>query len=267
MKAIPLKDAILTVENLTKTFGRFRALDGVGFSVLRSDVMALIGPNGAGKTTCLNLISGHLKPNAGRVLLRDRDITGRPAHKICHYGIGRTFQVPAVFTSMTVAENVQMAMISAEGRRAAISGQASKLYRSDAIDLLEEVGMSSRADVPCGVLSYGELRRVELATALAHGPRLLLMDELAAGIPGPKRPEFMETCLELALRGGAAVLFTEHDLDMVFHFAGRVAVLHQGELIAEGSPLEVRDDPRVRDAYLGADFSHLQEKTTYVARR
>jgi branched-chain amino acid transport system ATP-binding protein len=266
MKAIPSKDAILTVDNLTKSFGRFRAVDGVSFTVLRSDVMALIGPNGAGKSTCLNLISGHLKPNAGRILLRDRDVTGRPPHKICHLGVGRTFQIPAVFKSMTVAENVQMAMISAEGRLAAISGTTARIYRDDAIGLLEEVSMSGKADVACSVLAYGELRRVELAMALAHGPRLLLMDELAAGIPGPQRPEFMETCLELALRGGAAVLFTEHDLDMVFHFAGRVAVLHHGELIAEGSPLEVRDDERVREAYLGADFSHLKDMVD-VARR
>jgi branched-chain amino acid transport system ATP-binding protein len=266
MKAMPSKDAILTVEDLTKTFGKFRAVDDVSFTVLRSDVMALIGPNGAGKSTCLNLISGHLKPNAGRVLLRDRDITGHQPHKICHLGIGRTFQRPAVFTSMTVAENVQMAMISAEGGLTLVSGKAGAMYREDALGLLEELGLSTKADLPCSVLAYGDLRRVELAMALAHGPRLLLMDELAAGIPGPKRPEFMETCLELALRGGAAVLFTEHDLDMVFHFAGRVAVLHHGELIAEGSPLEVRDDARVRQAYLGADFSHLQEKA-YVAGR
>ena len=258
MRTIPSKDAILTVDDLTKSFGRFRAVDGVGFTVLRSDVMALIGPNGAGKTTCLNMISGQLKPDAGRVLLRERNITGRPPHKICHYGIGRTFQTPAVFSSMTVAENVQMAMISAEGRLTSISQAASRMYREDAIDLLEEVSMSKKADAPCSTLAYGERRRVELAMALAHGPRLLLMDELAAGIPGPRRFEFMEHCLELALRGGAAVLFTEHDLDMVFQFAGRVAVLDHGELIAEGSPGAVRDDERVRQAYLGADFSHLQ---------
>jgi len=258
MRHQPSKDAILTVDGLTKSFGRFRAVDGVGFTVLRSDVMALIGPNGAGKTTCLNMISGQLKPNAGRVLLRDRDITGRPPHKICHYGIGRTFQTPAVFASMTVVENVQMAMISAESRLTSISQTASRMYRDDAVELLEEVSMSRKADAPCGTLAYGELRRLELAMAMAHGPRLLLMDELAAGIPGPQRFEFMEHCLELALRGGAAVLFTEHDLDMVFQFAGRVAVLHHGELIAEGSPGAVRDDERVRDAYLGADFSHLQ---------
>ena len=258
MRHQPSKDAILTVDELTKSFGKFRAVDRVGFTVLRSDVMALIGPNGAGKTTCLNMISGQLRPDAGRVLLRDRDITGRPPHKICHYGIGRTFQTPSVFASMTVVENVQMAMISAEGRLTSISQAASRMYRDDAFELLEEVSMSKKADAPCSTLVYGELRRVELAMALAHGPRLLLMDELAAGIPGPQRFEFMEHCLELTLRGGAAVLFAEHDLDMVFQFAGRVAVLHHGELIAEGSPGAVRDDERVRAAYLGADFSHLQ---------
>jgi branched-chain amino acid transport system ATP-binding protein len=258
MNAVPSKDSILTVEDLTKDFGKFRAVDGVGFTVLRSDVMAMIGPNGAGKSTCFDLITGQLRPSAGRVVLRDRNITGRPPHQICHLGIGRTFQTPALFGSMTVAENVQMAMISAEGRLKALSPRATRLYRDDALALLDEVRMADKADLPCGHLAYGDLRRAELAVALAHGPKLLLMDEPAAGIPAPGRARFMETCVELALRGGAAVLFSERDLDMVFHFAGRVVVLDHGQVIAEGSPLEVRDDERVREAYLGADFSHLK---------
>ncbi len=265
MNAFPSRDAILTVEDLTKDFGKFRAVDGVDFTVLRSDVMAMIGPNGAGKTTCFNLITGQLKPSAGRVVLRDRDITGRPPHQICHLGIGRTFQTPALFGSMTVVENVQMAMISAEGRLKAMSPRATKLYREDAMALLDEVRVTDKADLPCARLAYGDLRRAELAVALAHGPKLLLMDEPADGIPAPERAAFMETCLELALRGGAAVLFSERDLDMVFHFAGRVVVLDHGQVVAEGSPLEVRDDERVRAAYLGADFSHLKV-TDHAAR-
>jgi branched-chain amino acid transport system ATP-binding protein len=166
---------------------------------------------------------------------------------------------------MTVAENVQMAMISAEGRLKGLSPRASRLYRDDALALLGEARVADKADRPCAELAYGDLRRAELAVALAHLPRLLVMDEPAAGIPAPERAEFMETCLELALRAGAAVLFTEHDLDMVFHFAGRVVVFDHARVVAEGSPLEVRDDERVREAYLGADFSHLQA-THHVAR-
>jgi branched-chain amino acid transport system ATP-binding protein len=265
VSALFSRDAILRVEGLTKDFGRFRALDGVDFTVLRSDVMALIGPNGAGKTTCFDLITGQLKPRAGRVVLRDRDITGRPAHQICHLGIGRTFQTPALFGSMTVAENVQMAMLSAEGRFKALSPRASKLYRDDALALLDELRVRDKADLPCAGLAYGDLRRAELAVVLAQGPKLLVLDEPAAGIPAPERAAFMETCVALALRGGAAVLFSEHDLDLVFHFAGRVVVLDHGRVVAEGSPLEVRDDQRVRETYLGADFSHLRA-TSHVAR-
>ncbi len=260
MKAIPpFKGTVLTVENLTKSFGKFRAVNDVSFKVLRSDVIALIGPNGAGKSTCLNLINGQLKPDAGRVLLGERDITGKSAPEICRIGVGRTFQIPATFGSMTVVENVQMAMIAAEGALTAFSPPATKHYRGDAMDLLEEVGMSRQAERTCGELAYGELKRVELAIAMAHNPRVLLMDEPTAGMAPAERFEFMESCVEMSLKEGVPLIFTEHDMDIVFGYAGRLVVLHQGQVIAEGSPGEVRDNDQVRDVYLGVDLSLLEE--------
>lgn len=251
---------LLTIENLTKNFGRFRAVDQVSFRVLRSDSLAVIGPNGAGKSTCFNMIGGQIKPDGGRIFFNDHDITGLDSRQISRLGIGRTFQIPEVFHSMTVAENVQMAMIAAEKELSAFGPPAKRLYRTDTIDLLEEVGISRLADRPCGLLSYGELKRIELAIALAHNPRILLMDEPTAGMSSEERLEFMNTCVELALRGGNALVFTEHDMDIVFQYAGRIVVLHQGKVIADGGPGEVRADPLVRDVYLGADFSHLEEK-------
>lgn len=251
---------LLTIENLTKDYGRFRAVDHVSFRVLRSDCLAIIGPNGAGKSTCFNMLGGQIKPDGGRISFNGRDITGLESRQICRLGIGRTFQIPEVFHSMTVAENVQMAMIAAENELSAFGPPAKRLYRSDTIDLLEEVGISSLADRPCGLLAYGELKRIELAIALAHNPRVLLMDEPTAGMSPDERLEFMDTCVELALRGGTALVFTEHDMDVVFQYAGRIVVLHQGKVIADGGPGEVRADHLVRDVYLGADFSHLEEK-------
>lgn len=251
---------LLTIENLTKNYGRFRAVDQVSFRVLRSDSLAIIGPNGAGKSTCFNMIGGQIKPDAGRISFNDRDITGLNSRQICRLGIGRTFQIPEVFQSMTVAENVQMSMIAAEKELSDFGPPVKRLYRADTIELLEEVGISGLADRPCGLLSYGELKRIELAIALAHNPRILLMDEPTAGMSPDERLEFMDTCIELALRDGTALIFTEHDMDIVFQYAGRIVVLHQGKVIADAGPGEVRMDPLVRDVYLGADFSHLEEK-------
>lgn len=251
---------LLSIENLTKNYGRFRAVDQVSFRVLRSDTLAIIGPNGAGKSTCFNMIGGQIKPDGGRISFNGQDITGLESQKLCRLGIGRTFQIPEVFHSMTVAENVQMAMIAAEKELSAFGPPAKRIYRADTIDLLEEVGISSLADRPCGMLSYGQLKRIELAIALAHNPRMLLMDEPTAGMSPEERLEFMDTCVELALRDGTALVFTEHDMDVVFQYAGRIVVLHQGKVIADAGPGEVRMDPLVREVYLGADFSHLEEK-------
>ena len=242
---------ILQVEGLSKSFGGLHAVRNVSFSVDQGELLALIGPNGAGKTTCFNMLMGQLKPNAGRVLLDGESLIGMPPRKIWRKGVGRTFQITATYPSMTVAENVQMAIISSRGRLISLLPRARDLYRQEAGDLLALVGMQGQADRAAAILAYGDLKRLELAIALAHSPRLLLMDEPTAGMAPKERLSLMQLTADIVAERNTSVLFTEHDMDVVFTHAHRVMVLNRGELIAEGSPAEVRDDDRVREVYLG----------------
>jgi len=242
---------ILAVRGLSKSYGGVRALREVTFAVDAGELLALIGPNGAGKTTCFNIINGQVRPDAGEVLLDGEDLAGRPPREIWRRGVGRSFQVAATFGSMSVRENVQVALLSHDGRLNSLLKDARKLLVREADELLERVGMAAQAGRVCGELAYGDLKRVELALALAHRPRLLLMDEPTAGMAPEERQELMRLAADLARRDKVAVLFTEHDVDVVFGFADRVVVLHGGEIIAAGTPPQVRNDARVREVYLG----------------
>jgi len=242
---------VLEARGLAKVFGGVKAVDGVSFTVEPGRLLALIGPNGAGKTTCFNLLNGQLEPDAGRVLLEERDITGLPPRAVWALGVGRTFQITATFSSMTVRENVQMALLSHNGRAWSILGRARDAFADEAEALLGRVGMVQQADRACGVLAYGDLKRVELAVALANGPKLLLMDEPTAGMSPGERIALMELTARIAREQGIAVLFTEHDMDVVFAHADRIIVLDRGRLIAEGSAAEVRANPAVQAVYLG----------------
>jgi branched-chain amino acid transport system ATP-binding protein len=228
-----------------------QALRGVSFEVHAGELVALIGPNGAGKTTCFNILNGQLAPDAGEVRLADRDLAGLAPHRIWRLGVGRTFQVTATFGSMTVRENVQMALLSRERQLYSMWRRAAGFNPEEAEKLLERVGMREQADRACAVLAYGDLKRVELAIALANRPRLLLMDEPTAGMAPEERGALMALAAGLARSDDIAILFTEHDVDVVFQHASRVLVLHLGELIAAGAPAEVRADARVREVYLG----------------
>ncbi len=241
----------LSVRGITKAYGGVQAVRDVSFDVAPGELVALIGPNGAGKTTCFNMLNGQLAPDSGEILLGEARITGLPPHRIWRMGVGRTFQVTATFGSMSVRENVQMALISHSGQLRSAWKLASKLNISEADALLERVGMQEQAERPCAVLAYGDLKRVELAVALANRPRVLLMDEPTAGMAPEERGALMQLAAALARSDGIAVLFTEHDMDMVFGHASRVLVLHLGKLIAQGSADEVRADPMVREVYLG----------------
>lgn len=242
---------ILEAEGIAKAFGPVRALAGVSLSVRGGELLAMIGPNGAGKSTCFNVINGQLRPDAGRVRLDGADITGLPPHRVWRRGLGRTFQVAASFGSMTVAENVQMALLSHAGRLNALWPRAAGLYRNEALTALARVGMADQADRQCAALAYGDVKRVELAIALANSPRLLLMDEPTAGMAPAERAALMDLTARIAREEGIAVLFTEHDMDVVFGHADRIMVLHRGAIIAEGAPAAVRADARVRQVYLG----------------
>jgi branched-chain amino acid transport system ATP-binding protein len=244
--------ALLEVRGLHKAFGGVRAVDGVDFSVAPGELLALIGPNGAGKSTCFNCINGQLQPDAGRVLLAGADVAGLKPRAIWRLGVGRTFQIAATYTSMTVLENVQVALLSHAGRLWRWWGRASDLMRDEALALLAAVGLEDAADQPCATLAYGDIKRVELAIALANAPRLLLMDEPTAGMAPRERNELVALVRQLVRERGIGVLFTEHSMDVVFAYADRIVVLARGRLIAEGAPAAIRDDPAVREVYLGA---------------
>ena len=213
--------------------------------------MAVIGPNGAGKTTIFNMVGGQLQPDSGRVLLGGQPITGLAPRRIWQLGVGRTFQIAQTFVSMTVAENVQMALISLNGRTRVWWADAGDLYRREAVTLLERVGLGAEPDRPCSELAYGDVKRVELAIALAGAPKLLLMDEPTAGMAPKERAQLMQLVVGIARERGLGVLFTEHDMDTVFAHADDVIVLVRGEIIAAGRPETVRGDARVREVYLG----------------
>lgn len=242
---------ILDVSDLNKSFGGNHAVKDVSFTVGTGELLALIGPNGAGKTTCFNMLMGQLPPDSGSVRLDGENLVGLPPRAIWRKGVGRTFQITATYPSMTVIENVQMAIISDKRRLFSFLPHARKLYREQAMTLLELVGMAEQAGRAAAILAYGDLKRLELAIALAHNPRLLLMDEPTAGMAPSERIRLMQLTADIVAEKGISVLFTEHDMDVVFAHAHRVMVLNRGEIIANGSVDEVRDDPLVREVYLG----------------
>ncbi len=247
-----MSTAVLLVEGLHKAFGGVQAVADVSLAVAAGEMLALIGPNGAGKSTCFNMLNGQLAPDAGVVRLDGRDIVGLRPRAIWRLGVGRTFQITATFASLSVRENVQMALYSHMGRLRSLLQRFGAAFRPEADALLAQVGMLDQADRVCGVLAYGDLKRVELAIALANQPRLLLMDEPTAGMAPKERVALMELTAQLARARNIAVLFTEHDMDVVFSQADRIIVLDRGQLIAGGTPEEVRSNPNVRAVYLGS---------------
>ena len=242
---------VLEVRDLAKSYGGVHAVRGVSFDVAAGELVALIGPNGAGKTTTFNMLNGQIKPDAGRVTLDTRDVTGLAPRALWRMGVGRTFQIAATFPSMTVAENVEVALMSQTGS-VGFFRRGRDQARHGAADLLLLIGMQSQADRSCGELAYGDVKRLELAIALANKPHLLLMDEPCAGMAPRERNELMQLAARMAKDRNTAVLFTEHDMDIVFGHATRVLVMNRGRLIASGTPAEVRVNPEVRSVYLGS---------------
>jgi branched-chain amino acid transport system ATP-binding protein len=237
--------AVLRVQGLTRFFGGVRAVSGVEFEVAPGELKALIGPNGAGKSTCFNMLMGQLRPSSGEVFLNGKRITGLPPRDIWRRGVGRTFQITATYQSMTVAENVQMALISHHRRLFSFLPYARPLYRDEAMALLNVVGMADQADRSCAVLAYGDLKRLELAIALSHDPTLLLMDEPTAGMAPKERIALMQ--------------LTADDMDVVFTHAHHIMVLNRGELIADGTAAQVRANARVQEVYLGGGTLYAAE--------
>jgi branched-chain amino acid transport system ATP-binding protein len=246
-----MSGSVLQVDGLHKAFGGVQAVEDVSFAISAGELLAMIGPNGAGKSTCFNMLNGQLAPDSGLMRLEGRDVVGLSPRAIWRLGVGRTFQITATFASLSVRENVQMALYSHAGKLRGMLARFGTALKEEADALLAQVGMFDQAERPCGVLAYGDLKRVELAMALANSPRLLLMDEPTAGMAPKERVALMELAARLARAQKIAVLFTEHDMDVVFGQADRIIVLDRGRLIAGGRPEEVRNNADVRAVYLG----------------
>jgi branched-chain amino acid transport system ATP-binding protein len=244
--------SLLQVENLGKSFGGNRAVDGIHFQVAPGELLALIGPNGAGKSTTFNMVNGQLRPDSGFVRLDGIDLVGLKPRQIWQMGVSRTFQIAETFASLTVVENVQMTLLSADNLAFALWRRASAHRRGDALELLAQVGLAEQADRPCSQLAYGDVKRLELAIALANQPRLLLMDEPTAGMAPAERVKLMALTRQLVSQRGLAVLFTEHSMDVVFGYADRIIVLARGRLIAEGTAQDIRNHPKVQEVYFGS---------------
>lgn len=246
---------LLAVEGLAKSYGGVGAVRGVSFALAPGEVLALIGPNGAGKSTCFNMLNGQIRPDAGRIRLAGTDVTGMAPRRMAGLGVARSFQIAATFGSMTVRENVQAACLVHAGGMARPFGRADRRFRPEAERWLDHVGLLAQADRPAAELAYGDVKRLELAMALSGAPRLLLMDEPTAGMAPKERHGLMRATVDHARRNGIGLMFTEHDMDIVFTHADRVLVLSRGRLIAAGRPEAVREDPDVRATYLGGGLT------------
>jgi len=257
--------SLLAVRNLGKSFGGVQAVDGISFDLAPGELLALIGPNGAGKSTTFNMVNGQLRADQGSIRLAGTELVGLKPREIWRLGVGRTFQIAETFASLTVVENVQMALLSHDRRLFATWRRAADHQRPAALALLEQVGMKAQADRPCSVLAYGDVKRVELAIAMANGPRLLLMDEPTAGMAPQERNSLMALTKELVVERGMGVLFTEHSMDVVFAYADRMIVLARGRLIAQGEPLAIRDDPKVQEVYFGSGKTFEKKATELSA--
>ena len=244
--------SLLRVRGLGKSFGGVHAVDGIDFDLGAGELLAFIGPNGAGKSTTFNMINGQLAADRGSVVLDGQSLSGLSPRAICRLGVARTFQIAQTFASLTAIENVQMAVLSHHRLIYSFWRRASKAHLKESLALLEQVGLRDQADKPASALAYGDVKRLELAMALAGQPRLLLMDEPTAGMGSSERHALMSLTKSLVTEKGIAVLFTEHSMDVVFAYADRVLVLARGRLIADGSPEQVREDPKVQQVYLGS---------------
>lgn len=252
--------SLLAVTKLMKSYGGVHAVRGVSFSLAEGEVLALIGPNGAGKSTCFNMLNGQIKPDVGSIVFRGREIAGLTPRQVWALGVGRTFQIAAAFLSMTVIENVQVSLLSHDGALWSLTGAVKKRRRAEALELLDRVGLARQAERACAELAYGDVKRLELAMALANEPKLLLMDEPTAGMAPLERGQLMDLVARIARERKIGVLFTEHDMDIVFEHADRIMVLDRGSLIAEGDARSVRDNPAVRAVYLGEGLAFSQQE-------
>jgi branched-chain amino acid transport system ATP-binding protein len=247
MSSIAFEGPLLRIDALTKSFGGFVALDNISVEIRKGERFGLIGPNGSGKTTLVNCISGALRPNKGTVLFRDADITPLPPNQRAHRGIARSFQIPRPFRSMTVLENLMVALDFAPGHLLELASHR----RDAAMSILTRMGLASKAYEATATLTQVELRKMELARAMATGPKLLISDEAMAGLSTSEVDEVLDLLMSLAGED-IAIIMIEHIMQAVMRFSERVMCLDAGRVIAIGAPAEVMANARVQEAYLGA---------------
>ena len=257
-----MADPILATRGLRKEFGGLVAVDDVTLAVERGTLHAIIGPNGAGKTTLFNLLSGNLRPTQGRVTFNGADITDTALHRRAHLGIGRSFQITNIFPNLTVLENVRLAAqaTGADNLKFWRYYRAFAGYDTRARQVLAEVGLQHKEGLIANQLPHGDKRKLELAILLAPDPELLLLDEPTAGMASEQVPELMETIRQIKERGNKTIMLVEHNMAVVMGFSDRISVMHQGRLLAEGTPGEITANQVVQEAYLGefyGDFSVL----------
>lgn len=254
---------LLQVRGLSKHFAGVRAVDGVDFSIDAGEIVALIGPNGAGKSTLFGVVAGQHRATAGTVLFEGQALAGRDPAALARAGIGRTFQTAQTWGTLTVLQNIQLALSAAAGRVFDPFTRLDGVQAASAHALLSRVGLAERAALAAAALPYPDSKRLELAIALASAPRLLLMDEPTAGMAAAERTALMDLVRSLLAETAAGaqpltVLFTEHSMDVVFGYAQRVLVMARGRLIADGTPAAVRADPAAQAAYFGAPSEGVQ---------
>ena len=244
---------MLRIGDIDKSFGEFMAVNGAGLNVGKGELVAVIGPNGAGKTTLFNLISGQLKPDRGKVIFMDEDITNLPPYEICKKGIARSFQIANIFPRLTVFGNVQVAVLSQQRRSNRLFRPAKNTAVEETNSILESLGLLDKARNIAGSLSHGDQRILEIAIALGNDPVLLILDEPTAGMSPEETSATMDLIKRLADMHGLTILFCEHDMDVVFGIAQSIMVMHQGRTLIQGSPEQVRENEEVVNAYLGGE--------------
>ena len=242
---------MLRVEGIHKSFEDFKAVSGANLTVEAGQLVAVIGPNGAGKTTLFNLITGQLKPDRGRIIFNDEDISKLPPYEICRKGIARSFQIANIFPRLTVFRNVQVSVLSQQRKSVRLFRPAETLAVAETNTILENVGLSDKADATAGSLAHGDQRTLEIAIALGNKPELVVLDEPTAGMSAEETAATMELIRRLADSEGLTILFCEHDMEVVFNVAQSIMVMHQGITIIQGGPDEVRNSSQVQECYLG----------------
>ena len=248
---------LLKTVNLRKQFGQTRACDGVNFVVNQGEFLSLVGSNGAGKTTLVNLISAHLQPDSGQILLEDRDITFTSVTDRIKAGIVRSFQIVNLFDGLSVFDNVALSIFSRDGKAVQMAALADRDYdvRREAIEVLDAFGLTDKIEVPAGGLAQGERKLLDVAVAYALRPRLLFLDEPTSGVSTHEKAQIMDTVSSVVRRGMVTAVVIEHDMDVVFHYSDRIVMMHEGSFLADGTPDEIRANKEVASILLGAPLA------------